>query len=67
MFWYCGDKVKYDVEGSSAVGIHPVWYEDLTIENPWREDDNELKPQCKHLHIHDWLELIDVLEDLRNT
>ena len=60
--WYCGDKIKYDVEGSSAAGIFPVWYEDLTMENPWRDDDAGLMPQCGHLHIHDWLELIKVLE-----
>jgi len=59
--WYCGDKIKYDVEGSSAAGIFPVWYEDLTMENPWRDDDAGIVPQCDHLHIHDWLELIEIL------
>ena len=62
--WYCGDKIKYDVEGSSAAGIFPVWYEDLTAENPWREDDTGSVPKCEHLHIHDWLDLIEVLERL---
>jgi len=62
--WYCGDKVRYDVEGSAAVGIFPVWYEELTIENPWRDDGNDLAPQCEHLHIHDWLDMIEILEGL---
>ena len=62
--WYCGDKIMYDVEGSSAVGIFPVWYEDLTMENPWRDDDKGSVPNCEHLHIHDWLEFIEVLDKL---
>jgi putative hydrolase of the HAD superfamily len=62
--WYCGDKVKYDVEGSAAVGIFPVWYQNETIENPWPEKE-KLIPRCEHLHIRDWLELIEVLKGLK--
>jgi len=62
--WYCGDKVKYDVEGSASAGIFPVWYEDVTMENPWTEEGEARITSCEHLHIHDWLEMISVLEDL---
>ena len=63
--WYCGDNIKADIEGSAAVGIFPVWYEDETMENPWREDEKGVVPQCEHLHIHDWNELITMLEGLK--
>jgi putative hydrolase of the HAD superfamily len=61
--WFCGDNVKADVEGSAAVGIFPVWYEDETIADPYREDVRYAAPQCEHLHIHDWNELIEALEN----
>jgi len=63
--WFCGDNIKADVEGSAAVGIFPVWYEDETMENPSRKQGESAVPDCDHLHIHDWLELIDVLEGTR--
>lgn len=61
--WFCGDSVKADVEGSAAVGIFPVWYEDETVENPWRYQNEGIVSKCEHLHIHDWMEMIDVLEE----
>jgi len=60
--WYCGDNIKADVEGAATVGILPVWYEDDTVENPWRYKNHGMFPNCEHLHINDWLELIKVLE-----
>jgi len=62
--WFCGDTICADVEGSAAVGMFPVWYEDETIENLWRGQSRGVSPQCNHLHIHDWLELIDVLKEV---
>lgn len=63
--WFCGDNIKADVEGSAAIGIFPVWYEDEVVENPWREQNKGVVPKCEHLRIHDWMEMIDVLEGLR--
>lgn len=63
--WFCGDNIMADVEGSAQIGIFPIWYEDETMENPWRGKDNVIAPKCKHLHIHDWLELIEALEESR--
>ena len=63
--WFCGDNIKADIEGSSAVGMFPVWYENNVIENPWYKVKKGVVPECKHLHIHDWLELIDVLKKLK--
>ena len=60
--WFCGDNIKADIEGASAVGIFPVWYENLIMEDPWRADNNGAVPGCDHLHIHDWNELIEILE-----
>jgi len=62
--WFCGDNIRADVEGSAAVGIFPVWYENRVIENPWIGQNEGKTPACEHLHIHDWCELILVLEDL---
>jgi len=62
--WFCGDNIKADVEGSAAVGIYPIWYEDETVENPFLEHLKGVIPACDHLHIHDWLEMVDVLESL---
>lgn len=62
--WFCGDNVKADVEGSAAAGLFPVWYENLTVENPWREEAGT-KPHFLHLHIHEWRELIGVLEEIK--
>ena len=63
--WFCGDNIKADVEGSAAVGVFPVWYEEGTVENPWRAQNKGEYPKCDHLHIHNWVELIDVLEELK--
>ena len=60
--WFCGDNTIADVEGSAAAGIFPVWYDDETMVNPARKESNGAVPGCEHLHIHDWLELIDVLD-----
>ena len=59
--WFCGDSPTADIVGASSVGIYPVWYEDLMIENPFREK-NSKKLDCEHLHIHDWQEMIAFLE-----
>jgi hypothetical protein len=42
--------------------IFPVWYEAAEIENPWRGQNEGGMPSCEHLHIHDWLELIEILK-----
>ena len=61
--WFCGDNIKADVEGSAAVGIFPIWYDNKVIENPLNQNGKEMAPKCEHLHIHDWVELIDVLKE----
>jgi len=63
--WFCGDTVKTDIEGSAAAGIFPVWYDDTAMENLWRMEIKEPVPDCEHLHIHDWDELIELLERLK--
>ncbi len=60
--WFCGDNPQADIEGSASVGIFPVWYENLSIENQWCK--NRKAPNCEHLHIHDWKQLIEILESL---
>jgi len=63
--WFCGDNVKADVEGAASVGIFPVWYEDLTCENPWRKGiEYAVTPVCSHLHVNDWTQMIEMLETL---
>lgn len=61
--WFCGDNIKADVEGAANVGIFPVWYDELTVENPWVNQNENITPNFKHLHIHDWNEFIKYLDN----
>ncbi|MDR2656859.1 MAG: HAD family hydrolase [Oscillospiraceae bacterium] len=58
--WFCGDSVIADIPGAASAGIFPVWYEDLTMRNEFAAPHGII-PEADHLHIHDWLELVDVL------
>lgn len=58
--WYCGDNPCADVMGASAVGIFPVWYDNATEKN-YKDRSCEVMPTCKHLHIHEWREMVEVL------
>lgn len=62
--WYCGDSIDFDVEGASSAGIFPVWYES-EIECWYRERGSKTEPDCEHLHIKNWRELIDILEKIK--
>ncbi|MFO7612996.1 MAG: HAD-IA family hydrolase [Clostridia bacterium] len=62
--WYCGDDTENDVMGAFNAGIYPVWYHSF-IPNDWRDKTLDEKPECEHLYINDWLELIDILEGLK--
>jgi len=62
--WFCGDNPLADIEGAASAGMFPVWYENLEIDNLWCR--NMKTPDCEHLHIHDWNQLIEVLERLRS-
>lgn len=63
--WYCGDNPQSDIEGASQVGIYPVWYDNDTDKNYKDRSDKHL-PQCEHLHIHEWNEMIDLLEKINS-
>ncbi len=60
--WYCGDNVIADIESSSQLGIYPVWYDNDTDVN-----GDDIKPNCEHLHIGEWQEMISVLNELEKT
>lgn len=62
--WYCGDNPQADVEGSSQVGIFPVWYDNDTEKN-YKDRASETHPKCEHLYIKEWQELIIKLNELR--
>lgn len=62
--WYCGDNPTADIEGASQVGIYPIWYDNDT-EKSYKDRSDEKIPLCEHLHIHEWGELIDLLEKLK--
>ena len=61
--WYCGDNPEADVMGSSQASIYPVWYDNETEKND-KSRESVMPPQCEHLHIHEWNELIDLLGTL---
>ena len=63
--WYCGDDPQADIEGSSQVGIYPIWYDNDTEKN-FKGRSDEFIPRCEHMHIHEWSEIIDLLEALKN-
>ena len=59
--WFCGDNPQADVEGSSAAGMYPVWY-DSDIECPYRDKERESTPSCDMLRIREWSEMTGLLE-----
>lgn len=59
--WFCGDSTAADVQGASAAGIFPVWYESK-LECYYRDKTENAAPSCGHLHIREWTEFIDLLE-----
>jgi len=61
--WYCGDNVKVDIDGAAGAGIQPIWYENTEIINPWRMDKSIILPECEHIHINQWDEFIELLEN----
>ena len=62
--WYCGDSPQADIEGASQTDIYPVWYDNDT-EKDSKDRTDERLPQCEHLHIHEWIEMVDLLERLK--
>lgn len=62
--WYCGDNPQADIEGASQVGIFPVWYDNDT-DKGYKDHSGEHTPKCEHLHIHEWDEMIAVLEEIK--
>ena len=62
--WYCGDSPQKDIEGASRVGIFPVWYDNDT-EKHYKDHSGKRTPECEHLHINEWEEMIDLLERLQ--
>lgn len=60
--WFCGDNPQADVEGAAGAGIFPVWY-DYPMDCDYRDKTRENIPDCKHLHIQEWAELINILEN----
>lgn len=62
--WFCGDNIKADIEGAAACGMYSIWFEDKTRHNPWLGNDNVKPPSCKHLHITDWRDFVNILERL---
>lgn len=61
--WFCGDNPQADVEGAAQVGIFPVWYDNDT-QKDYKDRSDETPPQCEHLHIKEWHELIETIENL---
>ena len=64
--WYCGDNPQADIEGAAQVGIYPVWYDNET-EREYKDRSKESVPKCEHLHIHEWREMMDLLETLKRA
>ncbi len=63
--WYCGDSIRADIIGANSAGIYPVLYENLTIESPWQGQNDGIEVDFDYLHIHEWSELITILESVK--
>ena len=61
--WYCGDNPQADIEGAAQAGIYSVWYDNET-EREYKDRSEESAPKCEHLHIHEWREMMDLLEKM---
>lgn len=61
--WYCGDNIKCDIFGASSVGMYPVWYHSEK-DCFYRDNKKDEKPECEHLYIRDWKELINILQNM---
>lgn len=55
--WFCGDQFVTDIQGSSAVGMTPVWYKGAL------RYDSECK-LTEGIEIYGWNELIDIIKSL---
>lgn len=64
--WYCGDSIENDVMGAHGAGIYPVLYEGDTPEevNPFLNQNDVIEVDFDYLHIHDWREMVEILEGL---
>lgn len=64
--WYCGDDVGCDVSGAYNAGIFPVLYEnDKAKSSPYSKAADITDIRFEFLHIHSWLELIEVLKECK--
>lgn len=65
--WYCGDSIDADVYGAKNVGMFPVLYEGTTPDHvyPFVHQNDGKEMNFEHLHIHDWREMIEILEGIR--
>lgn len=59
--WYCGNSIRADVFGAQNAGIFPVFYEELTIDDPACKENAGLQIDFPHLYIHKWAKLIDAV------
>lgn len=64
--WYCGDSMEADVFGAKSVDIFPVLYSGEAPDgtDPFEKQNEGLTIDFEYLHIHDWRELIEILEKL---
>lgn len=62
--WYCGDRIAADVIGAHGAGIFPVHYEELSVQNPFSEQNIGVPTDFEYLHIHSWREMIKILDGM---
>lgn len=60
--WFCGDNAQADIMGATAAGLLPVWYQS-SLDCFYRDSALPITPDCEHIHITDWNELIDILNE----
>lgn len=60
--WFCGDSPNTDIAGAASVGIFPVLYDNEAVRK--KPEKKSVAAGVEHLHIHDWRELMKVLDNL---
>ena len=63
--WYCGDSIDTDVYGAHNAGIFPVFYQGVfPTEDQPKQKPNKNIIDFDYLKIGDWLEMVDILNNL---
>lgn len=62
--WYVGDNPRADIWGAHQAGLYPVYYDCPDLPCPYRSPADAAMPDCPHLRITEWGELLEALDGM---